>query len=146
MSQPTYPRPYIIMTIRVCILAALIGAYCGTVHEMAGMLVAGIGGALVGLFWSYMMLQHTRKGNIEDKLVAKGVFWGIAAAAIDTLLLDMVYYTFLPMDPDPLISNFALFLVSLIVCIIPGAINGFVCGLLWNAVAKKHPLTTVIQE
>ena len=68
------------------------------------------------------------------------MFWGIAAAVVDTLVLDMAYFTFLPMDPDPLISNFGLFLGSLIVCAIPGAINGFVCGLLWNTVAEEYPL------
>ena len=139
MSQLTYPRPYIILTIFVCISAAAIGVYFGTVHEMAGMLVAGTGGALVGLFWSYMMLQHTRKGNIGNTLVATGVFWGIAAAVVDTLVLDMAYFTFLPMDPDPLLGNFGLFLGSLIVCPIPGAITGFVCGLLWNTVAETYP-------
>ena len=43
MSRLAYPKPYIILTIFVCISAAAIGLYFGTGHEMAGILVGGIG-------------------------------------------------------------------------------------------------------
>ena len=147
MSRLTYPRPYIILTVFVCISAVALGAVALGVffgipilHEMTYSLVIGIGGVLVGLFWSYMMLQHTRKGSIGTKLVAKGVFWGIVAGAVDTLPFCVAWWILDRPPSDFVLMACCFVLFSPMAGVVVGAINGLVCGLLWNALAKKYPI------
>ena len=154
MSQLTCPKPYNVLTILVCIAAGVIGGLFGVVYGITGIVVASIGGVLAGIVWSHMMLQRIREGAMGAMLVGKGVFWGIAVGVADTLLLHIVgiIVAILTLPPPKdtttvLAGGLGVFLsFGIISGIIAGAFNGLVCGLVWDAVAKKYPLTTSSQE
>ena len=174
MSGSTCPKPYKILTIVVCLAAAAVGAFFGMWYahqaitlpvlynmmedpnELGSQLVAtaapsrnvtfigALGGLLVGLFWSYMMLRHARKGNVG---VGKGVLWGIAAGVIATVFLHRVgHLAVAAAIPDESGDWLSLLVPGLVFGVIAGAINGYICGSVWTAVADKHPLKTVSQE
>ena len=143
MSQVPHPKAYTNLTIIVCIVSAAIGAFFGLIYGIPGLCVAAIGGAFAALLWSYMMLKATRKGHTGANLVRKGVLWGIIAGVADTLLLHIVGIILTGAD----VTGIGIVLSIAIICgVVAGAINGLICGAVWDAVAKKYPLSPASQE
>ena len=107
----------------------------------------GIGGIFAGLFWSYRMLLCTRNGIQGGKLVNRGIFWGIVVGIADTLLLHLVGLVLVILEPGLDFGEWLSFLkVGLFCGVSAGAIIGVFAGIVWNAKAKKYPLTTAEQE
>ncbi len=138
MSRLTCPTPYKILTVFVCVSGAVLGGFFGRPpYRITGLYVAGIGGILAGLFWSYMMLRRIREGSIGGDLVARGIGWGFVVGMADTLVLHTAGIILVGLY----VADIWLVLFICTICgAVVGAVNGLICGLIWNAVAKKYPI------
>jgi hypothetical protein len=152
-SQPQIRERFIpVAVILVCAIGACFGAMVGRAtypEETSAILFGGLGGAVAGLIWSWVMTRRIRElGFKEERFVETGVLWGIVVGLVATAVLHAgaLGALWLTSGPSPTTQpsgeaikiNWGFVIgivasVAIVVAVMVGGATGTICAVLWKA-------------